>query len=344
MKLSKIVQALNCVLPEGVDEREIKRISSFKNADSDCITFLAKSKFRKEAQECLACAILIKKEDVVDGKINIIVNDPYLAYALVSQLFEDRTPVFGEGIADSAIVDSTSNIAQNVSVAPGTVIGKNCSIAMNTEIGANCIIENNVSIGSDCRIDSGSVIRSGTMIGNKVIIQAGTVIGSEGFGNAMSGSKFIRIPCFGNVVIEDDVEIGANVTIDRGNFEPTLIKRGARIDNLVMIAHNVEIGENTAMAAQVGISGSTKIGKNVMMGGQAGLAGHISVGDYAFIGAKSGIVKSLEPNQKVTGCPAQNIMKMRRVEAIQMTLPEMKKELARLTKLVEKLSSDLSER
>jgi UDP-3-O-[3-hydroxymyristoyl] glucosamine N-acyltransferase len=193
-------------------------------------------------------------------------------------------------------------------------------------------MEKGASTGADCRIDSGAVLRRNVRIGNRVIIQSGAVVGSEGFGNAMAPEGWVRIPCFGTVVIEDDAEIGANVTIDRGNFAPTVIGRGARIDNLVQIAHNVEIGAHTAMAAQVGISGSTRVGSRVMIGGQAGFVGHITIGDGAFVGAQAGVRSSVNPGAKVSGYPARDLTAMHRIDVALERLPDALKELRRLRK------------
>ena len=339
MKLSEIAEHLQCSIPSEKGDEEITRISSLEHADGNSITFLSDKKLKEAAASSEANVLIVKKGEAVDGKISLEVDDPYLAYARVAQLFEDTTPEYEKGIYPNTIIDPSSDIHESVSVGPGSVIGKHCRIGENTVLDANCVIEKNVTMGKGCRINSGVIIRRDCVIGSRVIIQSGTIIGSEGFGNALDGKKFVRIPCFGNVVIEDEVEIGANVTVDRGNFESTIIRKGARIDNLVQIAHNVDIGENTAMAAQVGISGSTKVGKNVLLAGQAGFVGHIEIGDGAFVGAKAGVSKSIEPGQKVTGYPARDLMKMRRIEAAQQYLPEMYKELKRLRKEIETLKN-----
>ena len=339
MKLSVIAKVLNCTLPSDGADRDIIKIASLEQADEKSITFLSDQKLKDTALSSKALAIIVKKGEPLDGKINLEVDDPYLGYARVAQLFENTLPEFGRGVCAGCIVDPSASLHESVSVGPGTVIGKECEIGEGTVIDANCVLESKVTLGKGCRVHSGAIIRRECEIGNRVIIQSGAVIGSEGFGNAVDGKHFVRIPCFGTVVIEDDVEIGANVTVDRGNFEPTIIHRGARIDNLVQIAHNVEIGEDTAMAAQVGISGSTKVGRNVLLAGQAGFVGHIEIGDGAFVGAKAGVSKSVGPGQKVTGYPARDLMKMRRIEAAQQYLPEMHKELKRLRKELDTLKN-----
>lgn len=337
MKLSEIARLLKCSIPDDAAGREVTAITSVDEADDDSITFLSDVKFKDTAESCNAAAIIVRKGNAISGKINLEVDDPYLGYAKVAQLFEDRTPLFEGPVHPSAVIDPSARIDPSVYIGPGSVVGKDCQIGEKTVIGARCVIENNSRIGTDCRIDSGAIIRRNSIIGNRVIIQSGAVIGSEGFGNALEGTKFVRIPCFGNVVIEDEAEIGANVTIDRGNFRATIIRRGARIDNLVQIAHNVEVGEDSAIAAQTGISGSTRVGKSVLIAGQAGFVGHIEIGDGAFVGAKAGVSKNVKPGEKITGYPARDLMKTRRIEAAQLYLPEMRRELKKMQEEIKKL-------
>ena len=337
MKLSEIALLLKCSIPDETAGKEITAITSVDQADDASITFLSDEKYKDAAASSDAPAIIVKKGMQISGKINLEVDDPYLGYAKVAQLFEDKTPPFEGPVHPSAVIDPSSRIDSSVFIGPGSVVGMECQIEENTIIGARCVIEKNSKIGSHCRIDSGAIIRRDTVIGNRVIIQSGAVIGSEGFGNAMEGGKFVRIPCFGNVVIEDEAEIGANVTIDRGNFKPTFIRRGARIDNLVQIAHNVEVGEDSAIAAQTGISGSTRVGRGVLIAGQAGFVGHIEIGDGAFVGAKAGVSKSVKPGEKITGYPARDLMKTRRIEAAQLYLPEMRRELKKIREEIDEL-------
>lgn len=325
--------------PGAAIDPEIDGISAPESATERHITFLSKNSFRDAVAASRCTAVLVRKGAAIPGKLCIETDDPYVAYAKVAQAFEDTAPLWGEGVAASAVIDPTAAIHASVSIGPLTAIGADVSIGASSRIGARCVIERGTVIGDGCRIDAGAVIRAGTEIGNRVIIQSGAVIGSDGFGNARENGRFVRIPCFGNVIIEDDADIGACTTIDRGNFEPTVIHRGAKIDNLVHIAHNVEIGEDSALAAQVGVSGSTRIGKRVMVGGQAGFVGHIAIGDNAFIGAKAGISKDVAQGAKVTGYPARDFMTMRRIEAAGSELPELIKEVRRLRKEVEALKA-----
>jgi UDP-3-O-[3-hydroxymyristoyl] glucosamine N-acyltransferase len=337
VKLSAIARVLGTSLLPGVVDREIRGIASPQNADDHQITFLAKKDFLAAVVKSRCAAVIVRKGENVSGKVCLETADPYVGYAKVAQIFEDVRPVWNEGIAASAVIDPTAIIPASSSIGPLTAIGANVKIGDHCRIDAHCVVESGTVIGDHCRIDSGVVIRSKSVIGNRVVIQSGAVIGSDGFGNARENGKYIRIPCFGNVVIEDDVDIGACTTIDRGNFESTVIRQGVKLDNLIHVAHNVSIGNDTAIAAQTGISGSTRIGKRVVIGGQAGFVGHIEIGDDSFVGAKSGVSKGTKPGEMITGYPARDLMTMRRIEAAETQLPELLKEARRLRKEIEEL-------
>ncbi len=342
MKLARIAEALGCSVPDDAAGREITGIASLESAGIESVSFVSDSKLEASARASRAPALIVKKGHPVEGKLNLEVDDPYVGYAKVAVLFEDTSPPFGPSVHASAIVDQSARVDPTACIGPGTVVGADVSIGARTVVGANCVLEKGTSVGTECRIDSGVILRCRTCVGNRVTVQSGTVVGSDGFANAMENGTWLRIPCFGNVVIEDDVQIGACVTIDRGNFGPTVIRRGARLDNLIHIAHNVEVGADSAMAAQAGVSGSTKIGKRVLIGGQAGFVGHIEIGDGAFVGAKAGVSKSVEPGSKVTGYPARDLMKMRRIEAAEQELPAMIRQVKDLRKRIELLEKDLS--
>ncbi|MBN1576358.1 MAG: UDP-3-O-(3-hydroxymyristoyl)glucosamine N-acyltransferase [Chitinispirillaceae bacterium] len=342
MRLSTIARLLGISLPGGATDAEIDALRSPEQAGERDMVFLAGPKFSAAVEASRAGFVIVKHGQRCGGKICLEVDDPYVAYARVAQLFEDRSPVFGNGIAPTAFIDPSAAIAATASVGPGSVIGARVTIGENCRVGARCVIEKGCTMGADCRIDSGAVIRHGTAIGNRVVIQSGAIVGSDGFGNAREKDVFIRIPAFGNVVVGDDAEIGANTTIDRGNFASTIIGKGVKLDNLIHVAHNVTIDEHSAMAAQTGISGSTRFGKRVIVGGQAGFVGHIDIGDDAFIGAKAGVSKSIGPGAKITGYPARDLMTMRRIEAAEQQLPQLIKDIKALKKQVDALRHDLS--
>jgi UDP-3-O-[3-hydroxymyristoyl] glucosamine N-acyltransferase len=331
--LKEIVKETDGILSDlTLENVEIFGISSLDLASENHISFIVKQNYTEHAKNSKAAAVFVKNGWEISNKATISVDDPYLAYAITAQLFEDNSALFGEGISPSAIIDATAKICQDVCVAPAAIIGEYVRIGKRTKIDARVVIEKNAVIGDDCHIQTGAIIRYGVKIGSRVIIGSGAVIGSEGFANAFANKKFVRIPCFGSVLIENDVEIGANTTVDRGNFTDTIIHKGARIDNLVMVAHNCEIGENCGIAAQVGFAGSTKIGDRVMIAGQAGFGGHIEIGDDSFVGGQAGIIQSFPQNSKITGSPAIDLMKRRRIDKIEENLPEISREVKNLRK------------
>ena len=323
MRLAEIASVIGSAVPPQWAGSDIARIASPEAADAHAITFLAQKQYRDAVERSAARFVIVGAGVSVAGKVCLETADPYVAFARTARLFEDRSPAWGAGVSDRAFVDPQARIHPTASIGPLTAVGRHCSIGEATVVDAGCVIESGVSIGRSCRIDSGVVIRRGCRIGDRVIVQSGAVIGSDGFGNAWEKDHFVRIPSFGVVVIEDDVEVGANTTIDRGTFGDTVVKKGAKLDNLVHLAHNVTVGEHSALAAQCGVSGSTAIGSRVKVGGQAGFVGHITVGDDAFVGAKAGVSKDVTSGEKVTGYPARGLMKMRRIEATTARLPEL---------------------
>jgi UDP-3-O-[3-hydroxymyristoyl] glucosamine N-acyltransferase len=344
VKLSAIAEALGAAVPDGCGEREVSGLSAPEQADARSIVFLSEKKYRESVERCAAEIVVAHRGTSIPGKIVLEVDDPYLGFARIGLLFEESPLLFDAGVSDAAWIDPTAHIDRSAHVGPRSVVGKECTIGKATVVGAGCVIENGTVIGGQCRIESGVIIRRRCVIGDRVIIQSGTVVGSEGFGNAWDGERFVRIPSFGTVIIEDDAEIGANCTIDRGALGPTVIGRGVKVDNLVHIAHNVEVGEHSAMAAQCGISGSTTVGKRVRIGGQAGFVGHIRIGDDSFVGAKAGVSKDVADGEKVTGYPARELMAMRRIEAAEQQLPAALKELKRLRARVDRIEGTTGDR
>ncbi|MFZ1452449.1 MAG: UDP-3-O-(3-hydroxymyristoyl)glucosamine N-acyltransferase, partial [Ferruginibacter sp.] len=243
------------------------------------------------------------------------------------------------GIQQPSFVHATAKIGENVYIGAFAYIGENVIVSDGAKIYPNAYLGNNVTIGKDTVINPGATVYHDCIVGKSVIIHAGAVIGSDGFGFAPeTDGSFKKIPQIGNVIIEDYVEIGANTTIDRATIGSTLIKSGAKLDNLLQIAHNVEVGNNTAIAALTGVSGSTKIGKNVIIGGQAGLAGHLQIADGTKINGKSGVSKSIKtPNTSVTGTPAIDYAASMRSQAVARNLPALEKKVIELEKMLKEL-------
>lgn len=326
--------------PLGAD-CEIERINSLDNAGEDDISFLSSKKYFHAFINTKAKAIIVSKTDFSqlkdkrDDIIYLIVEDAYLTISQLLRLFE-LTPEIQEGISCKANVDSSAEIGENCSVYPGVFIGKDVKIGDNCMIMPNCVIEDKAIIGNDVFLHPSVVIRFRSFIGNRVVIHSGTVIGSDGFGFAPdSDRKFHKIPQIGIVRIEDDVEIGANVTIDRAALGETVIRKGVKLDNLIQVGHNVIIDENTVIAAQTGISGSTYIGKYNMIGGQVGFAGHLKTGDKVMIAAQSGIHKDIADGSIMFGSPARPAELSRRVEAAVNRLPK-------YLKLIRKIAKELN--
>jgi UDP-3-O-[3-hydroxymyristoyl] glucosamine N-acyltransferase len=326
---------------KGDPELRVRGIAPVQSASPDQLSFLTDSKYRHVLSECRAAALIVSPEfKDLDFRL-LITSNPSLALAKVAGLF---SRAFAEPfeVHPTAIIDGTAVLEGKVAVGPYTCIGAGCRIGGGTRIGAGCFIGPGVQVGEGCAIDPRVTIMNGCVVGNRVIIHSGTVIGSDGFGYAQDErGRHYKIPQTGIVRIDDDVEIGANVTVDRATFGATHIKRGAKIDNLVMLAHNVVVGEDVAIVAQVGVSGSTHIGDRVMIAGQAGLVGHIEIGDEAKIGAQAGVMNSVKAGHVVVGSPAlshdeffRNIANIRR-------LPRLKEQVKRLSERVQGIEEAL---
>jgi UDP-3-O-[3-hydroxymyristoyl] glucosamine N-acyltransferase len=321
----------------GAADIEITGVAGIKEAREGEITFLANSKYEPYLATTRASAVIADREDGSPKPI-IKVSNPYLAFLKVMSLFsEDRPERLQKGVHSTAIVSKSAKIAADVSIGAYCFMGEDAVLGARTTILPLVCILDGVKIGEDCLIYPHVTVRENCIIGNRVILHSGAVIGSDGFGYAKDGDVNRKIPQIGIVQIEDDVEIGANAAIDRATTDVTLIKRGAKIDNLVQIAHNVVVGEDSILAAQVGVSGSTQLGRNVVLAGQAGLVGHIHIGDNAMVGAQGGVTKSVPANTRVSGYPAREHGSARKIYALIARLPELFRDLRRLATRVEAL-------
>jgi UDP-3-O-[3-hydroxymyristoyl] glucosamine N-acyltransferase len=273
---------------------------------------------------------------VPSGKVEatlIRVDNAYESFASLLQMVDQARPR-KKGIHPSAIIEPTAIVGKNVYIGPFVYIGENCIIGDECDLYPHVYVGDNTHVGKKCKLNPGVKIYHDCVLGENCIIHAGSVLGSDGFGFApQSESEFMKIPQLGNVVIEDNVEIGANVTIDRATIGSTIIHKGVKLDNLVQIGHNVEVGENTVMAAQTGIAGSVKIGKNCMMGGQVGIAGHLKIADGTKIGAQSGIPGDVKKeNSTLLGYPAIDYKNFFRSSILFRRLPELKTKIDELEK------------
>jgi len=296
-------------------------VDTLSNADAAHASFLANRKYAKDFANSKAGVILLSGNAMPEASRPVIrVEDSYLAFAILQRHFHPGVQASAQR-HPSAVIDASARLAADVDVAAQAVIGANVSIGTGSSIGAGCVIEDGAQLGENCLLHARSTIAADCILGDRVIIQSGAVIGSDGFGYAWSGREHLKIPQTGRVVLEDDVEIGANSCIDRGAIGDTVIRRGVKLDNLIQIGHNVEIGAFSIMASQVGISGSTTVGQGCQFGGQVGTAGHIQIGDGCKIAAKSGVAGNLEPGGTYAGIPAMPHRLWLKVSALLPRLP-----------------------
>ena len=322
MTLEEVAAAVNGVAV-GDKGTVITGISGIKEAEEGDLTFVANSKYISLMKNTRASAIITSMDVKKSDKPIIRTENPSLAFAKMISLLSPSEISRPKGIDSRAVIGKNVKLGAGTAIQPYVVIEDNVEIGDRTVIYAGGYIGAETKIGNDCLIYPRVTIRERIVIGDRVTVHSGSVIGSDGFGFAAVCGVHHKIPQTGTVVIEDDVSIGANVTIDRARFEKTVIGKGTKIDNLVQIAHNVEIGDNSIIVAQTGISGSTTVGKNVIIAGQSGVVGHITIGDNTIIAAKSGVAKSLPANSKVFGYPARPIVKMRRINACLTRLPDL---------------------
>lgn len=324
----------------GDENLEIKGVSGLDIAKEADISFLADNKFLDLAKISKASCLITKKPFSIEGKTVIFTENPALSFIKVIEYFYPYRKI-KPGISHHAIIEDDVSmgdcpfIAPYVVICEGVRIGKNIKIFPFTYIGSESII------GDDVEIKTSVTILNNTIIGNKVIIHPGTVIGSDGYGYVTDRKRHYKIPQIGKVVIEDDCEIGANVTIDRASFKETRIKQGTKIDNLVQIGHNVTVGENNLIVAQVGIAGSSKLGRNVTLAGQVGVTDHCEIGDGVIVAAQAGVSNNVPPNAIYWGCPARDLRLVKRIHAATVKLPELLKRVKKIEKTIEKLEREV---
>lgn len=340
---AQIAQIINGKI-EGDPDEFVHSFGKIEEAKTGQLSFLANPKYEEFLYKTDASIVIINEHLELKQTIKstlIRVQDAYMAFAGLLEAYQQLKSAQLTGIQDSSYVHATATLGENTFIGAFAYLGENVKIGNGSKIYPGAYLGNNVTIGENTVIHPGVKIYYECIIGNHVTIHAGTIIGGDGFGFApLADGTLKKIPQIGNVLIEDHVEIGANCAIDRATIGSTIIKSGAKLDNLLQIAHNVEVGNNTVIAAQAGISGSTKIGKNVMIGGQAGVVGHIHIADGSKINAQSGVSKSMKtPNTAVTGSPAYDYTSALRSQATARNLPEMENRIKELEKIVANLQT-----
>lgn len=320
---------------------KINGLAPLEGATPDKITFLANPKYAAKVAETRAGGILMAPGGESYGRNVIELANPYLGFAKLLTLFYTQ-PHPALGVLPEAVIGTNVVLGEGISIYPGAVVGNNVSIGDRVVIYPGAVIYDGVVIGDECVIHANAVVRERCRLGKRCKLQPGAVVGSDGFGYAPDGPSYYPIPQIGIVVLEDDVEIGANATVDRAALEVTLIRRGTKLDNLVQVAHNCQIGEDTMLCSQVGISGSSKIGNHVTLTGQVGVAGHLTIGDNVIVGAQSGVPGSLEGNAYYSGTPTMPHKEWLRVMGTLPRLPDMRKKMSELEKKIAALEARLA--
>lgn len=332
---------------EGNPDAAVHSFGKIEEAQNGQLAFLANPKYEEHLYTTKASVIIINESQSLRSPLTaslIRVPDAYTAFATLLAKYQEMMQQQLTGIQEPSYISKSAKLGEQVFIGAFVYLGENVVIGNNVKIYPQTFVGNNVKIGDNSVIHPGVKLYHDTVLGKNVTIHAGSVLGADGFGFApQADGSFKKVPQIGNVVVEDYVEIGANATIDRATIGSTLIKSGAKLDNLIQVAHNVEVGNNSVIAAQSGISGSTKIGRNAMIGGQVGIVGHITIADGARINAQSGVSKSIKvPNSAVTGSPAYDYTSALRSQAVSRNLPELEKRLLQLEKLVQQLSAEKS--
>lgn len=329
---------------DGDPETKLNTIARIEEGHAGALSFLSNPKYEPHLYTTGSSAVLVKKDFMPSREVSttlIRVDDPYQALARLLTIYDEQTRPVRKGIhptaviEESAVIGSDVYIGAHVYVSEKAVIGDGCSLYPNVYIGDGVIT------GRNCTFHPGVKVYGNCIIGNDCIFHGGAVVGSDGFGFApVNDANYMKIPQVGNVIIEDNVEIGSNTCIDRATMGSTVIRRGVKLDNLIQVGHNVEIGENTVIAAQTGLAGSTKIGKNCMFGGQVGFAGHLSIADGCKIGAQSGIMSTVsEENSVLLGYPAMESKQFLKSFVYFRKLPDMNSRIDALAKSVESLKN-----
>ena len=324
---------------EGDENATVNTFAKIEDGKPGAISFLSNPKYTHYIYDTESSIVLVDKSVELEKptKATLIkVDNAYECVAKLLQLYESMKPK-KTGIDSLAFISPSAKIGENVYIGAFAYIGDNVVIGDGCQIYPNVVICENAKVGNDCLFYPNVTIYHDCHVGNRVTLHAGSVVGSDGFGFAPSENGYDKIPQIGIVTIEDDVEIGANTCIDRSTMGSTFVRKGVKLDNLVQIAHNTDIGANTVMSAQVGIAGSTKVGQWCMFGGQVGIAGHITIGNKVFLGAQSGVPSSLKDNQTLIGTPPMEKLPYFKSQAIFQKLPDLYKQIQKLQKEVDEL-------
>lgn len=336
-RLDSLAELTGAVL-HGDPDCEVDRVATLAQAGPGCVSFLTGGSYRAQLPGTGASVVVLKEEDLGACQTNALVSsNPYLTYARIADLLYPPKQM-APGIHPAASVAASARIADTAYVAAGAVVGEEAAVGEHVYIGPNCVLGDGVVIGEGSRLVAAVTIYDHCQIGQRCLLHAGAVIGSDGFGNANDQGVWVKVPQVGRVLVGDDVEIGANTAIDRGAIGDTVIRDGVKLDNLIHIAHNVEVGEHTAMAACVGIAGSTKIGRYCTLAGQAGVVGHVELADHVHVSAATPVTRSLTEPGVYSGLMAvmphaewqRNVARIRQLDKLARRVRDLEKRLAGL--------------
>ena len=333
LTLTDVAELLSGELISNHPSLVITGVQTLANAKPNQASFLTNMKYKGDLETTQAGLVLLNQDMAMPEQASFAVirlSNPYVGFTKLQRYFHPEAVSTGQ-IHATAVIDDNAKLAENVQLDANVCIAANVSIGANSIIGAGCVLEEGVTLGEGCLLHPRAVLAKGTQLGDRVIVQSGAVLGSDGFGFAWTGSEYLKIPQVGRVVVEDDVEIGANTCIDRGAIGDTLIKKGAKLDNLIQLAHNVEVGEHTVIAGQAGFAGSTVIGKGCQFGAQSGVAGHLKLTDGTIVGAKAGVIGDIKEKGMVSGFPAVPHRQWLRASGMFDRLPEIWKKIRKLS-------------
>ncbi len=331
LNLGELAQTLGARL-EGDESIEVSRLNEIQIAASNEISFLSNPKYLKYVKTTQAVALIVPDDMDIDFPNLLRSSNPKQAMLKALQLLNYQDRVHKPGIHSTAVIDSETSVPKSAEIGPGVVIGKDVKLGENIILESNVVIESGSQIGDLSHLYPNVVLYKDSVLGNNCIIHSGAVIGSDGFGFAVESGEIQKIPQTGNVILGNQVEIGANCAIDRGSIGPTSIGDGTKLDNLVHIAHNVRVGKNCFLTAQIAIAGSTELGDRVQMGGQSGVIGHLKVGNDVSIATRGGVTKDIPDGMMVSGFPARSHRDELKIEAIIKKLPELYKAVKTLEK------------
>jgi UDP-3-O-[3-hydroxymyristoyl] glucosamine N-acyltransferase len=325
---------------QGDPSIKIEGVAPLERAKEGDITYIKSKKYANLLEATKASAVITPLQVTSDKKNLVMAENPQLAFAKILALYHHR-PYRATGVHQTACISPTARLGNDLSIGPFAVLGENVVVGDRVVIHSGVFIGDNSAIGEQTVIHANVSVYDDVTIGKRVILHSGVVIGSDGFGYVRDNKSYLKIPQVGGVIIEDDVEIGANSTIDRGTMGETVIKRGVKIDNLVQVAHNVVIGEDSIIVAQVGIAGSTRVGRNVILAGQVGVADHIEIGDNVIVAAQAGVGKNIPPNQILQGSPTMPQRDFLRSSILIPRLPQIKRTIDELGKRIKTLEEKI---